>query len=94
VLEAACSAQVEQTLVRLNRATSRSRIEKRLFHVGGVTRKEDASWVRTREAESDGPHPRPTIRRKPRPACGAHTARPRSAIKRVMTAMNGLGFRG
>lgn len=69
------------------------RIENSLFHVRDVTFKEDASRVRTGEAPKVMAELRNatlTIIRqdgdKPRPAREAYAARPRTAIRRVMTA--------
>ena len=68
-------------------------IENCLFHVRDVTFKEDASRVRTGEAPKVMAELRNAtltlIRRsgqKPRPAREAYAARPRAAIKRVLTA--------
>ena len=64
-----------------------------LFHVRDVTFKEDASRVRTGQAPQVMAELRNAtltlIRRsgqKPRPAREAYAARPRAAIKRVLTA--------
>lgn len=69
------------------------RIENSLFHVRDVTFKEDASRVRTGEAPKVMAELRNAtltlIRQsghKPRPAREAYAARPRAAIKRVLTA--------
>ena len=69
------------------------RIENSLFHVRDVTFREDASRVRTGEAPKVMAELRNAtltlIRQsghKPRPAREAYAARPRAAIKRVLTA--------
>ena len=68
-------------------------IENRLFHVRDVTFKEDASRVRSGaapEVMADLRNATPTLIRrsgqKPRPAREAYAARPRSAIKLILTA--------
>lgn len=69
------------------------RIENSLFHVRDVTFKEDASRLRTGEAPkvlAELRNATLTIIRqdgdKPRPAREAYAARPRAAIKRLLTA--------
>jgi Transposase DDE domain len=80
-----------ETLLQLSR--DHWKIENSLFHVRDVTFKEDASRVRTGEAPKVMAELRNAtltlIRQsgqKPRPARETYAARPRTAIRRVLTA--------